>query len=123
MVLQELGQKISVALKNLNKHTTVGEAEVDELLKEIGNALMQADVNFRIVMKLRQQIKAQIMLSENEGGFNKRKIIQKAVFDSIKMMLDPGTKPFQPKKGHTNVIMFVGMQGDARRNREIFNTP
>jgi signal recognition particle subunit SRP54 len=114
MVLLELGQKITGALKNFQNHTTIGEEEIDLLLKDIGNALMQSDVNFKVVMKLRSEIKAQVMLSEDQGGYNKRKIVQKAVFDAIKHMLDPGVKPYQPKKGHTNVIMFVGMQGAGK---------
>jgi len=114
MVLLELGQKIGVAMRNFHAHTTVGDAEIDLLLREIGNALMQSDVNFKVVMKLRQDIKAQILLQEDQGGFNKRKIVQRTVFDAIKRMVDPGVKPFQPKKGQTNVIMFVGMQGAGK---------
>ena len=38
-----------------------------------------------------------------------------AVFDELCAMLDPGVAPFQPKKGKSNVIMFVGLQGSGRR--------
>jgi signal recognition particle GTPase len=36
------------------------------------------------------------------------------VFDELIALLDPKTKPFQPKKGHPNVIMFVGLQGAGK---------
>ncbi|KNH08383.1 hypothetical protein XU18_1096 [Perkinsela sp. CCAP 1560/4] len=114
MVLQELGEKITKAFRNLNSHTTVGESEIDSLLRDICNALVQADVNVKLVVKLRQDVKTQIMLTEGQVGFNKRKLIQKAVFDSMKKMLDAGVKPYQPKKGTTNIIMFVGMQGAGK---------
>lgn len=46
-------------------------------LKEIGNALIAADVNFQLVIKLRKNIKTAINLQELAVGMNKRKIIQK----------------------------------------------
>jgi signal recognition particle subunit SRP54 len=36
------------------------------------------------------------------------------VYDELCNLLDPGIKPFQPKKGHPNVIMFVGLQGAGK---------
>lgn len=36
------------------------------------------------------------------------------MFDELKALLDPKVKPFQPKKGHPNVIMFVGLQGAGK---------
>mmetsp|Transcript_39301 Transcript_39301/g.62171 ORF Transcript_39301/g.62171 Transcript_39301/m.62171 type:complete len:488 (-) Transcript_39301:18-1481(-) len=114
MVLQELSEKITKAFRNLNAHTTVGEDEMDVLLRDVCNALVQADVNVKLAMKLRQDVKTQIMLSEGQVGFNKRKLIQKAVFDSLSKMLDAGVTPYHPKKGTTNIIMFVGMQGAGK---------
>jgi signal recognition particle subunit SRP54 len=36
------------------------------------------------------------------------------VFQELVKMLDPGIKPFQPKKGRPNVIMYVGLQGAGK---------
>ena len=47
MVLHELGHKIAGALHNFHKHAIVGDEEIDLLLRDIGNALMQSDVNVR----------------------------------------------------------------------------
>uniref|UniRef100_A0A7S4LA90 signal-recognition-particle GTPase n=1 Tax=Paramoeba aestuarina TaxID=180227 RepID=A0A7S4LA90_9EUKA len=48
------------------------------------------------------------------GAQNRRKLIQQAVFDELVSMMDPGTKPFVPKKGRCNVFMFVGLQGAGK---------
>ena len=114
MVLQELGEKFSKAFRSLNAHTTVGESEVEALLRDISNALIQADVNIKLVMKLRQDVKTQIMMTEGQVGFNKRKLVQKSVYDSMHNMLDAGTKPYQPRKGKVSIIMFIGMQGAGK---------
>jgi len=114
MVLAELGGKITRAISNMRNSHMIDETVLDEMLKEIGNALVTADVQFNLVIKLRKNIKNTINLTEMAGGLNKRKIIQKAVFDELVNLLDPGTKPFKPKKGSPNVIMFVGLQGAGK---------
>lgn len=52
--------------------------------------------------------------AEDAGGFNKRKLVQQAVFSELKRLVDPAGKPYQPKKKHANVIMFVGLQGSGK---------
>lgn len=56
--------------------STIDTAVLDQMLKEIGNALMQADVNYQLVGKLRKNIKAKVNLEEMAAGHNKRKLIQ-----------------------------------------------
>jgi len=114
MVLAELGNKITKALSNMKNSTVIDDSVVDEMLKEIGNALIAADVQFQLVITLRKNIKKAINMDDLAGGLNKRKIIQKAVFDELCALLDPKTKPYQPKKGQPNVIMFVGLQGAGK---------
>ncbi len=43
-----------------------------------------------------------------------RKIIQQAVVKELTAMLQTEKKPFQPKRGKSNVIMFVGLQGSGK---------
>lgn len=47
-------------------------------------------------------------------GLNKKRIIQKEVYDNLCRLVDPGVAPFVPKKGQSNVIMFVGLQGAGK---------
>lgn len=114
MVLAELGSKITRAIAAMRNSTIIDEAVVDEMLKEIGNALVAADVQLQLVLKLRKNIKNAINLAELAAGYNQRKIIQKAVFDELCALLDSNAKPFQPKKGQPNVLMFVGLQGAGK---------
>ncbi len=77
MVLAELGGRIAHAIANMRNSDNISEEVVDEMLKEIGNALVSADVQFQLVAKLKKNIKNQINLSELAVGVNKRKIVQK----------------------------------------------
>jgi signal recognition particle subunit SRP54 len=114
MVLVELGQKISGALAQMSKENVIDEGVLDQLLKEIGNALIASDVNVRLVLKLRQNVKKAVKLEDLGSGVNKRKVIQKVVFDELVALLDPGKKPYVPKKGKCAVYMFVGLQGAGK---------
>lgn len=114
MVLAELGQKIGAALNKMSKKAVVGDEEVKDLLNELARALLQADVNIALVKQLQNSIKTEVAVTEEAAGLNKRKILHNAVFNAIRRMLDPGVKPFVPKKNHTNVVMFVGLQGSGK---------
>jgi len=109
-----LGSRLTKAISAMATSTVVDEAVLDEMLKEIGNALASADVSIPMVVKLRQNIKNKVKLSELAAGLDKRKIIKQAVFDELCSLLDPGKKPFKPQKGKPNVFMFVGLQGSGK---------
>ena len=64
MVLFDLGNRITGALRNLSNKSVVDQEAIDEMLKEIGNALLAADVNLKQVLTMRQNIKAKVNLEE-----------------------------------------------------------
>jgi signal recognition particle subunit SRP54 len=65
MVLAELGQKISTALKKLNSATLVDENVIKDILNEIASALLSADVNIKYVARLQNSVKTQVSLHVN----------------------------------------------------------
>ncbi|KAL1924194.1 uncharacterized protein VTP21DRAFT_7229 [Calcarisporiella thermophila] len=114
MVLADLGQRINKALSALSRESVVDEKTLDALLKEVCAALLESDVNVMLVQRLRKNIKSVVNLEELASGINKKKIIRKAVLDELCKLVDPGIEPWKPKKGATNIIMFVGLQGSGK---------
>eukprot|EP00796_Vickermania_ingenoplastis_P007409 gene7409-5218_t len=114
MVLAELGQKIGQAISKISSKSILEERDVQELLNEIARALLQADVNINIVKKLQISVKTEFAMAEEGAGLNKRKILQNAIFNAIKKILDPGVAPFYPAQGKCSVVMFVGLQGSGK---------
>jgi hypothetical protein len=115
MVLNELGSKIADALASISNAETIDEKVLDACLKEIATALLQADVNVKLVMNLRNNVKARANNADKGAGLNKRKIIDKAVMDELCSLLDSGYEDKKKtekefKKGQPNVVMFVGLQ-------------
>ncbi|KAI5793240.1 SRP54-type protein [Geopyxis carbonaria] len=114
MVLADLGKRITSAVSNLTHSNVVDEKAFDGMIKEICSALIEADVNVKLVAGLRKSIKHTVNLKEQGPGVNKKRLIQKAVFDELVKLVDPHNEPFKPKKGRSNVIMFVGLQGSGK---------
>lgn len=114
MVLADLGRRINAAVGELTRSNTVDEAALDALLKEVATALLEADVNVKLVGKLRSRVKASVNLKDEAPGTNKKRLIQKALFDELCALVDAQTEPYKPKKGKHNVIMFVGLQGAGK---------
>eukprot|EP01126_Amoeba_proteus_P046783 TRINITY_DN5303_c0_g1_i8.p1 TRINITY_DN5303_c0_g1~~TRINITY_DN5303_c0_g1_i8.p1 ORF type:complete len:383 (+),score=66.21 TRINITY_DN5303_c0_g1_i8:204-1352(+) len=114
MVLAELSSQITNALRKVRSATVVDQEVINEMLKEICNALISADVNIKLVFSLRQSIAKQLDLENMASGLDKRRTAKKVVFDELVKLLDPGVKPWKPQRGKSNVIMFVGLQGSGK---------
>nr|ANM86233.1 signal recognition particle 54 kDa protein [Stygiella incarcerata] len=114
MVLTELGSKIAGALHRMTESTVIDEEVVDQMVKEIGKALIESDVNVRLVFEIQKKIKKGVDFEALPPGVNKRKLVQNVVFDELCNMLDSGKEPYRPKKGRPNVFMFVGLQGSGK---------
>mmetsp|Transcript_920 Transcript_920/g.1462 ORF Transcript_920/g.1462 Transcript_920/m.1462 type:complete len:530 (-) Transcript_920:1157-2746(-) len=114
MVLQELGSQINAALSKLNSASVIDEGVIDDILKDISKALLLSDVNVRVVSELRKNIKKECMDTDSAPGLNKTRLIRNAVFNELVRLLQPSKAPYVPKKGKTNVFMFVGLQGSGK---------
>lgn len=118
MVLADLGRRLNAAFLSLNRASVVDEKVLDTTLKEITAALLEADVNVKLVASLRQKVKVKVKAaldgSDKSKDSNKKTLIQKVVFDELVHLVDPGIEPYKPKKGQPNVIMAVGLQGNGK---------
>ena len=132
MVLADLGSRLRNALGSVESGS---EDEVQNMIKNICSALLESDVNVRLVARLRDNIRQKIAVeikSANESSANKRKKLQKIVFDELCGLVDSHEEPPKPKKlsqtksvakhgkkpkkiaAESHVIMFVGLQGAGK---------
>ena len=114
MVSKTWAAASNAAVTNLTRAPTLDEKAFDNMLKDIARALFDADVNPKLVASLRKSIKAHVKFADLPAHANKKRIIQKAVFDSLVDIVNPHQTPYNPKKGKCSVIMFVGLQGHGK---------
>jgi len=79
MVLTELGSKLRTTLSKLHSTTVVTDDLLKSTLSEICRALIESDVNIKLVSQIKKNIKLKISMEGEEGGGGfKGKGIQKA---------------------------------------------
>ncbi|CAI5755707.1 unnamed protein product [Candida verbasci] len=131
MVLADLGSRLRGALSVVESGTN---DEIQQMLKDICSALLESDVNVKLVAKLRNNIKNKIDESnilKESSSINKKKKLQKIIFDELCALVDSSIEPPKPKKlsdktktingkkvrvskESSHVIMFVGLQGAGK---------
>jgi signal recognition particle subunit SRP54 len=79
MVLAQLGGSISRALAQMSNATVIDEKVLGECLNEISRALLQSDVQFKMVRDMQTNIRKIVNLETLAAGTNKRRIIQQVI--------------------------------------------
>jgi signal recognition particle subunit SRP54 len=115
MVLDGLSDSISNAIKKVLKAPVVDEKVVKELVRDIQRALLQSDVNVKLVFELSKNIEKKILEEELPSGITRRELAVKVVYDELVTLLG-GEKAQIPKypKGESTVVLLVGIQGSGK---------
>ena len=114
MVLEKLGSSLKTTLQKIAKSIFVDEKLINELVKDIQRALLQADVNVQLVFDLTKSIKERITKEETPGALTKREHLINIVYEELVKFLG-GEKPeinIQDKK--PDKIMMVGLFGSGK---------
>eukprot|EP01056_Protomagalhaensia_sp_Gyna25_P000999 Protomagalhaensia_sp_Gyna_25__998@NODE_1483_length_1798_cov_16_500853_g1200_i0_p1_GENE_NODE_1483_length_1798_cov_16_500853_g1200_i0NODE_1483_length_1798_cov_16_500853_g1200_i0_p1_ORF_typecomplete_len482_score82_52SRP54/PF00448_22/1_4e72SRP_SPB/PF02978_19/3_4e03SRP_SPB/PF02978_19/1_3e21SRP54_N/PF02881_19/4e12cobW/PF02492_19/8_7e07VirC1/PF07015_11/1_2e06Zeta_toxin/PF06414_12/8_8e06SRPRB/PF09439_10/5_7e05MobB/PF03205_14/0_00011NTPase_1/PF03266_15/0_00014MipZ/PF09140_11/0_00068APS_kinase/PF01583_20/ len=115
-MLKTLGTGLINALSKLNASPDVNEEQIEIFIKEVVTALLQADVNVKVVAGLRDSLRKQCAIGDQSKVASSviKKRVYKALFDELEKILSPPSTPFKPLKGRPNVFMFVGLQGAGK---------
>ncbi|MCD6240725.1 signal recognition particle protein [Candidatus Bathyarchaeota archaeon] len=114
MVLEKLGSSIYEALKKVFRAGVVDEATVKELVRDIQRALLQADVNVKLVLEISKRIEERALKEKVPPGISRKEHVIKVVYDELTRFL--GEKPATLKitPGKRRIIMLVGIQGSGK---------
>ncbi|MEM0231526.1 MAG: signal recognition particle protein Srp54 [Candidatus Methanomethyliaceae archaeon] len=115
MVLESLSISLSNAIKKILRAPIVDEKIVKELIRDIQRALIQSDVNVKLVFEISKNIEKKILETELPPGITRRELAIKVVYDELVSLLG-GEKVEPPKysKGKTHVILLIGVQGSGK---------
>jgi signal recognition particle subunit SRP54 len=115
MVLESLSGALGNAMKKIMKAPVVDEKVVKELIRDIQRALIQSDVNVKMVLDLSKNIERRVLGEELPAGITRRELTIKVVYDELVNLLG-GEKTQLPKypKGKPTVILLVGIQGSGK---------
>lgn len=115
MAFESLSEKLNRAFSKLRGKGKLTEKDVQEALKEVKMALLEADVNFRVVKQFIASIQERAIGSEVMNGLNPAQQVIKIVNEEMIALMGSETTEiaFQPGKAIT-VIMMAGLQGSGK---------
>jgi signal recognition particle subunit SRP54 len=112
-VFDTLSERLRTTLGNLTGRGRISEADVDAAMREVRLALLEADVNFKVVKdfvaRVREQAIGQDILSSLTAG----QAVVKIVHDELVELLSKGDRVFH-LSGNPAVVAMVGLQGSGK---------
>ncbi len=113
MVLEKLGSSLKNTLTKIAKAIFVDEKLINELVKDIQRALLQADVNVKLVFDLSNKIKERALKEETPAGLTKKEYLVKVVYEELVNFVGKEEGKIEIKKKPTK-IMLVGLFGSGK---------
>ncbi len=108
-----LTEKFSNVIEKLKKVKKLDEKTVDEVLKDIRRALLEADVNIEVVQQFLNDIKQKLVGKELIKGLDAGETVIKLIYDEVLNILGEESSLEKSDKPPT-VIMLVGLQGTGK---------
>ncbi len=115
MAFESLTDKLQNVFKNLRSKGRLTEEDVKLALKEVKMALLEADVNFKVVKKFVKSVEERAVGSDVMNGLNPGQMVIKIVNEEMTALMGSETTEvsFQPGKSIT-VLMMCGLQGAGK---------
>ena len=107
-MFENLQEKLQRAFKTLRGQATLTEENIDEALREIRLALLEADVNFKVVKQLIDQIKAKAVGQEVMTALSPGEQVIKILRDELVEVLGKDTARVKFASQPPTVILMAG---------------
>ena len=114
MAFESLSEKLQNTFKKLKGKGVLTEADINDAMREVKLALLEADVNFRIVKEFVASVKEKCLGSEVMGSLTPGQQVIKIVNEELTdLMGGAGSKLTYSPSGFT-VLLMVGLQGTGK---------
>jgi len=114
MALERLGSSLYEALRKVFKAPVMDEKTVKELARDIQRALLQADVNVKLVLEISKRIENRALKEKVPPGISRREHVTKVVYEELTRFLGEKPAPLKIEPGKRKVLMLVGIQGSGK---------
>ncbi len=113
-MFENLQEKLQRAFKSLRGQAKLTEENIDEALREIRLALLEADVNFKVVKQLIDQIRAKAVGQEVMTALSPGEQVIKIVRDELVALLGKDTARMKFASQPPTVVLMAGLQGSGK---------
>jgi signal recognition particle subunit SRP54 len=109
-----LAEKLQTTLADVRRHGTLSEQDIDTAMREIRLALLEADVNFKVVRTFTTQVKDRCMGAGIVGGLNPGQQVVKIVAEELAALMGGASAGLSFAAHPPTVILMAGLQGSGK---------
>src|SRR5690348_8062840 len=113
-MFEALGERLAAALKKISGRGVLRAEDVDAGLREVRVALLEADVNFKVVKAFVERVRARLAGAEISPGLTAPQTVVKAVNDELIELLGGNAEGLRYASQPPTVLMLVGLQGSGK---------
>lgn len=113
-MFDNLSDKLQSIFSGLRGKGRLTEEDIDTAMREIRMALLEADVNFKVVKEFTKRTKERCLTAEVLDSLTPAQNVVKIVLDELTALMGEESKPLQLSNRIPNVIMLVGLQGSGK---------
>ena len=113
-MFDNLSDKLQSIFSGLRGKGRLTEEDIDTAMREIRMALLESDVNFKVVKEFTKRTKERCLTAEVLDSLTPAQNVVKIVLDELTALMGEESKPLQLSSRIPNVIMLVGLQGSGK---------
>ena len=114
MAFESLTEKLSATFKRLRGKGRLSEADVKQAMKEIKMALLEADVNFKVVKNFVATVSERAVGTDVMESLTPAQMIVKIVNEELTALMGSGDSKLAISSTPPTVVMLVGLQGAGK---------
>ncbi len=109
-MLESLGESLRETIRKITRATTIDKEVIKEVVKDIQRALLSADVNVQLVLKITKEVERRATEEKPPAGVTARNFIVKIIYEELLNILGPEQQiSLKPQK-----ILMVGLYGQGK---------
>lgn len=113
MAFDSLSKKLSKTIRNISGKGKLTEKNMEDMLKEVRVALLEADVNYRVVKDFLEQVRIKILGADVLAQVDPSEMVVKLIHDELVLLLGTENQGFELGDG-LPIVMVVGLQGTGK---------
>ena len=114
MAFENLSEKLSATFKKLRGKGRLSEADVKQAMKEIKMALLEADVNFKVVKNFVATVSERAVGADVMESLTPAQMIVKIVNEELTALMGSGDSKLTISSAPPTIVMLVGLQGAGK---------
>ena len=113
-MFETLSEKLTSAFSRLGNKGRLTEKDIDEVLREVRMALLEADVNFKVAREFVSRIRTESLEQDLLKSLTPAQHVVRITNDALVDILGGGVQRLEPSPQQPSVILMVGLNGSGK---------